>query len=99
MTFGDGDFEPAFGLFGGGEGTLNYILLHYPDGSVVTPKNKDLITGVPRGVIYRQQAGGGGGYGDPRKRDRRLLAEEVRNGIISAEAARAVYGMTDSELQ
>ncbi len=99
VTFGDGDFEPAFGLFGGGEGTLNFIRLHYPDGSVVTPKNKDLITGVPKGVLYHQEAGGGGGYGDPRKRDRKLLAEEVKNGIISAEAARRLYGMTDSELQ
>lgn len=99
VTFGDGDFEPAFGLFGGGEGTLNFIRLHHPDGSVVTPKNKDLITGVPKGVIYHQEAGGGGGYGDPKKRDRKLLAEEVKNGIISADAAKRLYGMTDSELQ
>ena len=28
VTFGDGDFEPAFGLFGGGAGTLNFIRLH-----------------------------------------------------------------------
>ena len=45
VTFGDGDFEPAFGLFGGGEGTLNFIRLTYPNGRTVTPKNKDLITG------------------------------------------------------
>ena len=32
VTFGDGDFEPAFGLFGGGSGTLNFIRLTYPDG-------------------------------------------------------------------
>ncbi|MBM3555978.1 MAG: hydantoinase B/oxoprolinase family protein, partial [Alphaproteobacteria bacterium] len=44
VTFGDGDFEPAFGLFGGGEGTLNIIELTYPDGKRVVPKNKDLIT-------------------------------------------------------
>jgi hypothetical protein len=50
VTFGDGDFEPAFGLFGGGEGGLNFIRLHYPDGQTVVPKNKDLITGVPMGT-------------------------------------------------
>ncbi|MEZ5785201.1 MAG: hydantoinase B/oxoprolinase family protein [Xanthobacteraceae bacterium] len=92
VIFGDGDFEPAFGLFGGGDGTLNFIRLNYPDGRVVTPRNKDLITGVPRGTIYHQQAGGGGGYGDPAKRDRSKLAEEVRNGVISPEAARKIYG-------
>jgi N-methylhydantoinase B len=56
------------------------------------PRNKDLITGVPRGTIYHQQAGGGGGYGDPHRRDRGKLADEVRDGLISPEAARTVYG-------
>ena len=92
VTFGDGDFEPAFGLFGGGSGTLNSIRLTYPDGRLITPKNKDLIAGVPRGTIYHQQAGGGGGYGDPKRRDRVRLAQEVRDGRVSAQAARDVYG-------
>ncbi|MCC6465500.1 MAG: hydantoinase B/oxoprolinase family protein, partial [Planctomycetes bacterium] len=30
VTFGDGDIEPAFGLFGGGDGTLNFIELRKP---------------------------------------------------------------------
>jgi N-methylhydantoinase B len=92
VIFGDGDFEPAFGLFGGGDGTLNFIRLTYPDGKVVTPRNKDLITGVPRGTIYHQQAGGGGGYGDPKLRNRTKLKEEVRNGLISVAAAAKFYG-------
>lgn len=95
VTFGDGDFEPAFGLFGGGDGTLNFIRLTYPDGREVVPKNKDLITGVPKGTVYHQQAGGGGGYGDPRERDRAQLRDEVRDGVVSAQAARALYGLAD----
>ncbi|NDP43100.1 MAG: hydantoinase B/oxoprolinase family protein [Aromatoleum sp.] len=95
VTFGDGDFEPASGLFGGGNGTLNFIRLTYPDGRTVTPKNKDLITGVPKGTIYHQQAGGGGGYGDPAKRDRAVLHEEVKNGVVSAQAARDLYGLAE----
>ena len=97
VTFGDGDFEPAFGLFGGKDGTLNEIKLTYPDGREVVPNNKDLITGVPRGTVYHQYAGGGGGYGDPLKRDRATLAREVRNGVISPEAARADYAFTDND--
>ncbi len=93
VTFGDGDFEPAFGLFGGGKGTLNFIRLTYPDGTTVTPKNKDLIAGVPRGAIYHQAAGGGGGYGDPARRDRTRLREEVRDGMISETAAKRDYGL------
>ncbi|MBI4967485.1 MAG: hydantoinase B/oxoprolinase family protein [Rhodospirillales bacterium] len=95
VTFGDGDFEPAFGLFGGGEGTLNSIILQYPDGRTVTPKNKDLIMGVPKGTLYVQKAGGGGGYGDPKKRNRAALKREVRDGIISAQAARVLYGLEE----
>lgn len=91
VTFGDGDFEPAFGLFGGGSGTLNFIRLKYPDGREVTPRNKDLIAGVPSGTVYHQQAGGGGGYGDPKLRDRVVLRREVRDGLISPSAARDLY--------
>jgi len=92
VTFGDGDFEPAFGLFGGHDSMLNSIELCFPDGTRVVPRNKDLILGVPKGTLYRQVAGGGGGYGDPKQRDRKKVAEEVRNGVISPEAARDTYG-------
>jgi len=91
VTFGDGDFEPAFGLFGGHDSILNSIELTYPDGTRVVPKNKDLITGVPKGTRFYQVAGGGGGYGDPAERDREKLKKEVRNGLISKEAARDIY--------
>jgi N-methylhydantoinase B len=95
VTFGDGDFEPAFGLFGGHDSILNWIELTYPDGTVRRPRNKDLIFGVPKGTRYRQVAGGGGGYGEPKRRDRAKLREEVRNGVVSPEAARAVYGLDE----
>jgi N-methylhydantoinase B len=97
VTFGDGDFEPAFGLFGGKNGTLNIIKLTLPDGTEKVPLNKDLIAGVPKGTVYFQQAGGGGGYGDPKKRDRKKVLEELKNGLISAETAREVYGVEADE--
>jgi len=93
VIFGDGDFEPAFGLFGGHDSILNTIELTYPDGRKVVPKNKDLILGVPKGTHYHQIAGGGGGYGKPENRDREKLKAEVRNGVISPESARLVYGL------
>jgi N-methylhydantoinase B len=93
VTFGDGDVEPAFGLFGGGPGTLNRIELAYPDGRVVRPASKDIIEDVPAGTIYVQEAGGGGGYGPPKERPRERVLAEVRDGIISAEAALEQYGV------
>lgn len=92
VTFGDGDFEPSFGLFGGKGGDLNLIKMTYPDGTEVIPHNKDLITNVPKGTIYYQIAGGGGGFGNPLERDRKTLSREIRNGIISLEKAVEHYG-------
>ena len=93
VTFGDGDVEPAFGLFGGKDSTLNTIELRYEDGQVYKTTSKDLVEDVPEGTILFQQAGGGGGYGDPFKRDPQLVAREVRNGILSPEKAREDYGV------
>jgi len=93
VTFGDGDVEPSFGLFGGGGGTLNFIDLHYPDGTRYRTSSKDLVTGVPGGTLYVQEAGGGGGYGDPQERPAEKVREEVRDGIISVDAARELYGV------
>ncbi len=95
VVFGDGDFEPAFGLFGGKDSILNTIELTYLDGRKVTPNNKDLIMGVPKETHYHQIAGGGGGYGNPKSRDHAKIKEEVRNGVISPQAARNVYGVDD----
>ena len=91
VTFGDGDVEPAFGLFGGRSGTLNKIELHFPDGRVHRPTSKDLIQEVPAQTLYVQEAGGGGGYGDPAERPAELVREEVRAELTSIDAARKVY--------
>ncbi len=93
VTFGDGDVEPAFGLFGGKDATLNKIELGYPDGSTYKTTSKDLVTGVPKGTIYVQEAGGGGGYGDPLGRPAQTVQKEVRDRIISVRAARETYGV------
>ena len=93
VTFGDGDEEPAFGINGGTDGTLNKIELHHPDGTVYRTTSKDLVEHVPRGTLYHQEAGGGGGYGDPHLRPAAKVLEEVRDGLISVTAAREVYGV------
>jgi N-methylhydantoinase B len=93
VTFGDGDVEPAFGLFGGGDGTLNFIELRHPDGTAHRPTTKDIVRGVPEGTVYHQHAGGGGGHGDPKLRPAAKVLNEVRDGVISVDAARNVYGV------
>ena len=93
VTFGDGDVEPAHGVHGGKDGTLNKIMITYPDGKEYVCTSKDLITGVPKGTIYYQEAGGGGGYGDPYLRSAELVRKEVKNGIISVKKAKEEYGV------
>jgi N-methylhydantoinase B len=93
VTFGDGDVEASLGSQGGMPGTLNSIQLTYPDGRVYLCTTKDLVGGVPKGTVYYQQAGGGGGYGDPFLRPAEKVALEVRNGVISFESARRDYGV------
>jgi N-methylhydantoinase B len=42
--------------------------------------------------IYHRQAGGGG-WGDPLKRDPEAVARDVQNDKVSPEAARELYGV------
>jgi N-methylhydantoinase B len=48
---------------------------------------------VRPGDGFRVITAGGGGYGDPRERDPEAVREDVRDGYVSAEQAREVYGV------
>ncbi len=93
VVFGDGDVEPAFGLFKGKHGTLNKIVLAFPDARVYKTTSKDLVEDVPAGTILFQQAGGGGGYGDPYLRPLEKVQDDVRNGIVSLEKSKSDYSI------
>lgn len=95
IVYGDGVDENAraFGLFGGEPGAANRLEFVLPDGQGVTPRVKDKLEGLPRGTVFRQWAGGGGGYGDPHKRDPELVRARVRDGLVSRDKATDVYGV------
>lgn len=48
---------------------------------------------VPAGDRLIMEMPGGGGYGDPLRRDPERVRDDVRNGLVSAEAARRDYGV------
>ena len=85
--------EPAAGLFGGGPGGLNELRLRFPDGSTREWGSKEIIEHIPPGTVCEAVNGGGGGYGDARRRDPELVLAEVRDGLLSPEAARRDYGV------
>lgn len=47
---------------------------------------------IRKGDRVRLRTPGGGGFGDPRARPPELIAEDIREGYVSEEAARELYG-------
>jgi N-methylhydantoinase B len=48
---------------------------------------------IPAGTLVRIDTTGGGGWGDPLLRPPEVVALDVRQGKVSAEAAREEYGV------
>lgn len=85
----------AWGAQGGGRGRAASVTLVRRDGTRI-PITKTRLDVEP-GDRLVVQTGGGGGWGDPRDRDPDLVARDLREGKISADAARAVYGHARAE--
>jgi N-methylhydantoinase B len=62
----------------------------FRSGAKLPGKGRHLVPAGERVVIMSP---GGGGIGDPRQRDRDRVAADLRNGLISAQAAQEVYGL------
>jgi N-methylhydantoinase B len=80
-----------WGLEGGREGSPNYVEVIRGDGSV---EEYAVVTAleVNKEDIIRLHTANGAGYGDPRRRPRELVLHDLRDGYISEETARTVYG-------
>jgi N-methylhydantoinase B len=50
-------------------------------------------THVDRGDVHVYLQTGGGGYGDPLRRDPERVLADVRRGLVSPEVARGIYGV------
>jgi N-methylhydantoinase B len=79
-------------LAGGREGSPNYVEVIRPDGRV---EEYAVVTAldVDEGDVIRIHTAVGGGFGDPRRRPRELVLDDLRNGYLSEETARKVYGV------
>ena len=55
------------------------------------PNAKIFNVRLERGDAYKMLSGGGGGFGSPLERDVEKVAEDVREGYVSARVAREVY--------
>lgn len=79
---------PPEGLAGGGPGAPVEIMLH--DGTKPHPKSRSVLQPGDRLTL---RFGGGGGFGDPKRRDRAAIAADIHDGYVSAQAAERLYGV------
>lgn len=95
--------EGSPGVNGGGRSARQRLLRKKRDGTLETIGGlADDGTWLPQmlgGVIFQPgesfvfHTTGGGGWGDPFERPPELVAQDVQDGIVSREAAEAVYGV------
>lgn len=85
--------NPAQGLFGGAAGGPSRLSLN--DGQPVPSKGRIVMQ---QGDRLKLDYAGGGGYGPPRERDREAVRRDLRDGLVTEQAAREVYGLDEEEV-
>ena len=83
--------DPPWGLNGGKPGEVNEaVLIRARDGS---QERLLKATGVPleKDDVLVFRTAGGGGWGDPKQRERREIEDDIRTGLVSPEAAKRDY--------
>ena len=84
----DGQKYPPRGLFGGGNGAP--VRIETGSGAKPHPKSR---TSLEPGERLIMNFAGGAGYGLPAERGRAAILEDLRNGLVTVEAARRDYGI------
>jgi N-methylhydantoinase B len=80
--------NPPRGRNGGKSGGAGTVALR--SGNRINPKGRQT---VPSRDVIQLGLPGGGGFGDPRKRDPRLVRDDVLDGLITAAEAKRDYGV------
>ena len=80
-----------WGMAGGSDGVRGQVVLR--PGTEKEAHVGGVYESMAAGEVLVNQSGGGGGWGDPRERDRAAVLADVRNGYVSVEAAYRDYGL------
>ena len=83
-------FTP-WGLEGGQHASGAHSYVTSPDGMVREVPTKVFMS-LKKGDLLRIETPGGGGWGEPRERDEKLIAFDVEEGIVGTARARQIYG-------
>ena len=96
VMFGDGKKFPPYGLYGGKPGSCNIAFINEGKEGERELKAKESVP-LKKGDSYSTYPSGGGGWGDPKDRKPELVRLDVKNGIVSSEQAKNVYGVVLSD--
>jgi N-methylhydantoinase B len=89
---GEGQRTPSgYGVHGGGTGMAGSVEFVGTDGISWVPPQ--FGTGRLGPVEIRIDSPAGGGWGNPKERDPQQVLRDVRDGLVSEAAARALYGV------
>ena len=89
---GEGLYTPScFGAAGGQAGAVGDMNLTFEDGSTEHPPKYAVRRYKP--LTLGAASPGGGGWGDARQREPSRVLRDVRDGVVSGEAAERVYGV------
>jgi N-methylhydantoinase B len=88
----DSHIQGAAGAEGGGEGGLGHLLRNPDSETAEILPSKVARVVLAKGETIRIETPGGAGFGDPLTRPIQALAEDLRDGLVSKEAAQRVYG-------
>lgn len=80
-----------YGAQGGSPGSASIVVWNPAGESRLLPEKGEIR--MRRGDVIRFCQASGGGYGNPLERDPAQVARDVRDELISAEAARSLYGV------
>ena len=81
--------HPARGVLGGASGAASRVAWNGRDSGFPLKGKSPIAAGDRLRVRYP----GGGGFGDPRERDRDAVSADLEAGLVSEAAAREVYGL------
>jgi N-methylhydantoinase B len=87
-------FAPR-GAQGGGAGATGHLRCEPVEGAAFDPPPYGIRHAGPN--HFRMRSQGGGGWGDPLDRDAAAVLHDVRDGVVSRDAARETYGVVIGE--
>ncbi len=88
----DRQVHRPYGLDGGLEGGASSTLIFRADGTLERMPPMFVAVLQPGDVMHHRMPGGGG-FGDPRERDREAILRDVLDEKITVAAARELYGI------